>query len=84
MPTATLSEFIDLLDRSGELARVQTRVSPVLEIAEVCDRVCKTPAPHGHKELDRNPAAAALNVWIPGSTGTGSPSSVAGTWIPSR
>ena len=57
MPTATLSEFIDFLERNGELARVKSRVSPVLEIAEVCDRVCKTPAPHGHAELDRNPAA---------------------------
>src|SRR3954471_18676170 len=58
MGTATFGEFIQLLDRQGELARVKTKVSPVLEIAEVCDRVCKTPAPHGHKERDRNPAAA--------------------------
>src|SRR5688572_30474689 len=58
MGTATLSDFLQQLDREGELARVRARVSPVLEIAEVCDRVCKTPAPHGHKERDRNPAAA--------------------------
>jgi len=53
MGTATLSEFIQLLDQQGELARVKTPVSPILEIAEITDRVCKTPAPHGHNEVDR-------------------------------
>ena len=57
MPSPTLRDFIQFLDQHGELARVKTPVSPTLEIAEVCDRVCKSPAPHGHKELDRNPAA---------------------------
>src|SRR5439155_6907502 len=45
-------------ERGGELARVKSRVSPVLEIAAICDRVCKTPAPHGHSELDKSPAAS--------------------------
>jgi 4-hydroxy-3-polyprenylbenzoate decarboxylase len=54
----TLSDFIQFLDQSGELVRIKTKVSPVLEIAAICDRVCKTPAPHGHNELDRSPAAA--------------------------
>jgi 4-hydroxy-3-polyprenylbenzoate decarboxylase len=54
MATATFSDFIQLLDRNGELARVKARVSPILEISEICDRVCKTPAPHGHNELDRS------------------------------
>src|SRR3954462_5336466 len=53
MGTATFGEFIQLLERNGELARVKTRVSPILEIAEICDRVCKTKAPHGHNEVDR-------------------------------
>src|SRR2546430_17639554 len=57
MPTATFREFIELLDRSGELARIKTKVSAKLEIAEICDRVCKTPAPHGHSERDRSDAA---------------------------
>src|SRR5215212_3729266 len=56
MPAATFSEFLAQLEREGELARVKARVSPILEIAEVCDRVCKTPAPHGHRERDKNPA----------------------------
>ena len=55
MATDTFRDFVELLDREGELARVKTKVSPVLEIAEVCDRVSKSPAPHGHAELDRNP-----------------------------
>src|SRR6476660_638578 len=56
MATETLAGFIDLLDREGELARIKARVSPVLEIAGIADRMSKSPAPHGHKELDRNPA----------------------------
>jgi 4-hydroxy-3-polyprenylbenzoate decarboxylase len=58
MPAATLSDFIQLLEREGELTRVKARVSPVLEIAAICDRLGKTPAPHGHNERDRHPAAA--------------------------
>ena len=57
MATPTFRDFVELLDREGELARVKPRVSPVLEIAEICDRVCKTPAPHGNCERDKNPAA---------------------------
>src|SRR4051794_29849589 len=56
MVTETLSDLLVLLDREGELARVKARVSPVLEIAGIADRMSKSPAPHGHKELDRNPA----------------------------
>src|ERR1043165_7691730 len=57
MPTATLSDFLALLEKNNELARVQARVSPALEIGAICDRICKTPAPHGHSELDRSDAA---------------------------
>jgi 4-hydroxy-3-polyprenylbenzoate decarboxylase len=57
MPTETFSDFIDLLDKNGELARVKARVSPLLEVAEIADRMSKSPAPHGNSELDRNPAA---------------------------
>jgi 4-hydroxy-3-polyprenylbenzoate decarboxylase len=53
MGTETLSDFLQLLDSQGELVRVKAKVSPILEIAEICDRVCKTPAPHGHGELDQ-------------------------------
>src|SRR6185503_1853100 len=36
---------------------VKARVSPVLEIAEIADRMSKSPASRGHNELDRSPAA---------------------------
>jgi 4-hydroxy-3-polyprenylbenzoate decarboxylase len=57
MATQTFSDFISFLDKSGELIRVKTRVSPILEIAAISDRVCKTPSPHGHSELDKSAAA---------------------------
>jgi 4-hydroxy-3-polyprenylbenzoate decarboxylase len=58
MATETLSEFLDFLDGQGELAKVSASVDPRLEIAAICDRMCKTKAPHGNEELDRSPAAA--------------------------
>src|ERR1044071_8694866 len=57
MGTATLSDFLQLLEREWELARVKARVSPILEISEIADRMSKSPAPHGHHERDRSPAA---------------------------
>src|SRR5437016_11919569 len=54
---STLRDFIDALDREGELARVKAKVSPALEIAAICDRVCKTPAPHPNHERDKSAAA---------------------------
>jgi len=57
MATETLSDFLAFLDREGELARVPARVDPKLEIAAICDRVSKTPAPHANQELDRSAAA---------------------------
>lgn len=59
MPTfPTLRDFIQHLDSQGELASVKARVSPKLEIAEIADRMSKSPAPHGHKERDRSAAAS--------------------------
>lgn len=42
---ANLREFVSALDSAGELKRIRARVSPVLEIAAIADRVSKTPAP---------------------------------------
>ena len=36
-------EFIDVLDKEGELIRIKTFVNPKLEIAEITDRVSKQP-----------------------------------------
>ena len=41
----TLREFIEALDVAGELHRVRATVSPLLEIAQIADRVSKSAAP---------------------------------------
>ncbi|MCS7033770.1 MAG: UbiD family decarboxylase [Phycisphaerae bacterium] len=58
MAFPTLRDFLHHLERHGELHHVQTQVSPKLEIAEIADRVMKSPAPHPHRERDRSPAAS--------------------------
>ncbi|MCC6240661.1 MAG: menaquinone biosynthesis decarboxylase [Phycisphaerales bacterium] len=57
MPFTTLRDYIDDLAGQGELARIKTQVDPVLEVAEVADRVMKSPAPHSSNEKDQSPAA---------------------------
>jgi 4-hydroxy-3-polyprenylbenzoate decarboxylase len=57
MATATLSEFLDDLERNGELKRVKAQVDPVLEIAEIADRVVKSPSRKGHNERDKSAGA---------------------------
>lgn len=49
----TLSEFVEALDRAGELARVRARVSPVLEISAIADRESRRPAPNPPSEAAR-------------------------------
>jgi 4-hydroxy-3-polyprenylbenzoate decarboxylase len=44
MAYKSLNDFINTLDKAGELVRIKTFVDPVLEIAEITDRVSKTPA----------------------------------------
>ncbi|WP_295936820.1 menaquinone biosynthesis decarboxylase [uncultured Alistipes sp.] len=39
----SLNDYIARLESEGELVRIKTRVSPVEEIAEITDRVSKTP-----------------------------------------
>ncbi len=36
-----LREWIDVLERAGELKRVREQVSPILEMAEIADRAAK-------------------------------------------
>ncbi len=45
----SLKEFVQKLDREGELVRIKEPVSPVLEIPEITDRVSKSP--NGGKAL---------------------------------
>ena len=41
----TTQDFVRALAAAGELKRVSARVSPVLEVSEIADRVSKSPAP---------------------------------------
>ncbi len=45
MTYRTLTAYLDALDADGDLARVRTRVSPRLEIAEIADRSVKAGGP---------------------------------------
>ena len=54
MAFKSLHAFIDALEQAGELVRIKTFVDPVLEIAEITDRVSKTP--------DRNKALLFENT----------------------
>ncbi len=42
---ANLRDFVDALERTGELKRVASTVSPILEITEIADRQSKSKAP---------------------------------------
>src|SRR5438105_9088717 len=44
-PPTDLREWIALLEREGELVRVQTEVDPYLEVTEIVDRVVKSGGP---------------------------------------
>jgi UbiD family decarboxylase len=41
LPHADLRQWIAALERAGELRRIKTEVDPILEIAEITDRVSK-------------------------------------------
>ncbi len=54
MAYKSLQAFIEALEKEGELIRIKTFVDPVLEIAEITDRISKTP--------DRNKALLFENT----------------------
>ena len=43
MPYANLRDFVDALEKAGELQRIAVPVSSMLEITEIADRVSKSP-----------------------------------------
>ncbi len=43
MPYNDLRDFLQLLEKMGLLHRIKVEVDPVLEIAEITDRICKSP-----------------------------------------
>ena len=48
MPYNDLRDWIAALDRAGELKRIKTEADPILEIAEITDRVSKGKDPRGN------------------------------------
>ena len=42
-----LRDWVKVLDKAGELKRIREEVDPILEIAEITDRVCKIGKPSG-------------------------------------
>ena len=59
-----LQAFISTLDAAGELQRIRTTVSPLLEITEIADRLAVTPAPN---------ASSNAEMFDPGRGGLGGP-----------
>src|SRR5512142_2971188 len=59
MAYRSLAEFLDRLERAGELVRVKDRVDPVLEMAAIADRAAKQGGP---AFLFENPASGAFPV----------------------
>ena len=55
-----LREWIAALERAGELKRIRTEVDPVLEIAEITDRVSKCHLAGEGARATRNPGGPAL------------------------
>ena len=45
MPYDSLAEFLEELEAEGDLARIKTEVDPILEIAEITDRISKAHGP---------------------------------------
>ncbi len=54
MPFDDLRQWIAALDRAGQLKRIQTEADPILEIAEITDRVSKS------RDAKGNPGGPAL------------------------
>jgi 4-hydroxy-3-polyprenylbenzoate decarboxylase len=59
-----LRDFIAQLEKQGQLVRVNTPVSPILEITEITDRVCKNRAGINKAILFENPTGYEIPVLI--------------------
>lgn len=59
-----LREFIDLLETKNQLVRIDRPVSAQLEITEITDRVCKSPAQQNKALLFENVTGSDLPILI--------------------
>jgi len=66
MPMDNLRDFIRALEQTGQLKRVKTPVSPVLEITEITDRVSKSPVQNNLALLFEKVEGSAMPVFING------------------
>jgi 4-hydroxy-3-polyprenylbenzoate decarboxylase len=66
LPFDDLRQWIAALDRAGELKRIQTEVDPILEIAEITDRVSKM---HLQKEKQKEAAPSKPSFGLGGNHG---------------
>ncbi len=57
-----LREFIQRLEREGELKRIRTEVDPVLEITEVVQRMCRPGTRRGGSDREGKRAQAGMPV----------------------
>ncbi|HEX3986462.1 MAG TPA: UbiD family decarboxylase [Acidobacteriaceae bacterium] len=62
MPCDDLRDWIKVLDKAGELRRIREEVSPLLEIAEITDRVSKSGFSRASKSTPGGPALLFENV----------------------
>ena len=60
MPFDDLRQWIAALDRAGQLKRIQTEADPILEIAEITDRVSKIHMERQHPSSNRQAGGPAL------------------------
>lgn len=64
MAYESLGDFIAVLDREGELKKVDIPVDPVLEMTEIVDRLCKLPGGPGPAVLFEKPVGSSVPVLI--------------------
>jgi len=60
-PPADLRDWIALLEREGELVRIQTEVDPYLEVTEIVDRTVRSGGP---ALLFENPKGSSHSLLI--------------------
>jgi len=64
MPLNDLRQFIDLLDKRRQLARISQPISPELEITEIIDRISKGPASLNKALLFEKPSGYDVPILI--------------------
>lgn len=63
MPYSSLTDFVEFLEKKGQLVRIQDEVDPVLEITAIADRVSKS-SQGGKALLVEKPKGSAYPVLI--------------------